>query len=247
MQVIQIKTRKFKPPKDELADLLAYIPTLEDKSIVTITSKVLSICEGRCVPEASISHDEIIAQQSDSLIEPDKRWANQAVLTQKGDLILESGGVDLSNGNGFYILLPEHPFKSAKNIWEQLRKRDHIKHLGVVIADSHSVPRRRGAIGFALASYGFKASKDYKDEKDVFGHTFTFASVDVADSMAAAAVLTMGEGNEVTPIAVATGLNDIQFFNNRVPILTDRRYSWVHPAYDVYSPLLSSKLWRKTK
>ncbi len=47
MNVSQIKTRKFLPPKDEIKDLLGYVPKLQDGSIVALSSKVISICEGK--------------------------------------------------------------------------------------------------------------------------------------------------------------------------------------------------------
>lgn len=165
------------------------------------------------------------------------------ILTQIGNLLVESAGIDISNANGYYVLLPRNPYRSAKDIWAYLKKRDKIKHLGVVITDSHSVPRRKGAEGFALASYGFKAAHIYKEQRDIFGREFHFTASDVADSIAASAVLVMGEGSECTPIAILTGLKNIDFFNKVLPIRTARRYAWVHPDLDVYSPLLDSTLW----
>lgn len=247
MNVNQIKTRKITPPKDDLASLLAFIPKLNEKSIVAISSKVLSICEGHTVPVASISHEKLVESLAGTVLEPIRRSKNDMILTQVGNLLIESAGVDLSNGNGYYILLPKNPYKSAQQIWKYLKKRDKLKELGVVITDSHAVPRRKGAEGFALASYGFKAAHVYQDQKDIFGRKFHFTASDVADSLAASAVLTMGEGNETTPLALITGLENIEFFHKVLPLATARRYSWVHPDLDVYAPLLNDKLWRSTK
>lgn len=227
--------------------LLAYIPKLKDKSIVAVSSKVISICEGQTVPISSISHEELVDKLAGTVLEPIKRGKNDMILTQVGNLLVESAGVDMSNANGYYILLPKNPYKSAQKMWALLKKRDKLKHLGVVITDSHSVPRRKGAEGFALASYGFKAAHVYHGQKDIFGREFHFTASDVADSLAASAVLTMGEGNETTPLAVITELKNIEFFNKILPISVARRYSWVHPDLDVYSPLLEDKLWHKTK
>lgn len=244
MNIQKVKTRKIKPPKDSLEDLLAHIPALSEGSIIAVSSKVVSICEGHTIPLAEISHEDLVNKLANLKIEPITRGANDMILTQVGSLLVESAGVDVSNANGFYVLLPKNPFKSAKDIWEYLRKRDKVRKLGVVITDSHSVPRRKGAIGFALASYGFKATNVYHDKRDVFGQKFHFTASDVADSLAAASVLVMGEGNERTPIAVITELENIQFFRKVIPLQVARRYSWVHPKLDVYSPLLSSKIWQ---
>ncbi len=247
MQVQEIKTRKILPPKDELSSVLDFVPRLKDESIVAISSKVVSICEGHTKPINSISHDDLVNKLAELILEPVKRGKNGMILTQVGNLLVESAGVDASNANGYYVLLPKNPYKSAKQIWSYLKKRDKIKHLGVVITDSHSVPRRKGAEGFALASYGFKASNVYQDQKDIFGKRFQFTASDVADSIAASAVLVMGEGNECTPIAVITKLKKVDFFKKMLPISTARRFAWVHPSYDVYAPILNSRAWEKPK
>jgi F420-0:gamma-glutamyl ligase len=247
MNVNQIKTRKIVPPKDDLEDLLSYIPKLKNGSIVAVSSKVISICEGSTLPIDSISHDKLVSRLASKSIEPIKRGANDMILTQVGNLLVESAGVDQSNANGYYILLPHHPYKTAKTIWSYLRKRDHVKTLGVVITDSHSVPRRKGAEGFALASYGFKAAHVYEHKADIFGRTFHFTASDIADSLAASAVLTMGEGAECTPMAIITGLQNIDFFKRSVSLLVASKYGWVHPKYDVYAPLLNSSAWHASK
>jgi len=247
MIVQEIKTRKILPPKDSLEDLLKFVTPLKDKSIVAISSKVLSICEGHTMPIDSVSHQDLVDRLSQYEVEPLKRGKNDMILTKVGNILVESAGVDVSNANGYYVLLPINSYKSAKQIWSYLRKRDKIKHLGVVITDSHSVPRRKGAEGFALASYGFKAANVYEDQKDIFGKKFNFTASDIADSIAASAVLVMGEGDESTPLAVISGLKNVEFFNRTIPLVTARRYAWVHPNYDVYSPLLNSKIWRKPK
>lgn len=246
MEIKKVKTRKITPPKDSLEDLLAHVPRLEENSIIAISSKVISICEGQTIPLSEISHDDLVDKLATLKIEPTVRSANDMILTQVGNILVESAGVDVSNANGYYVLLPKNPYKSAKQIWDLLRKRDKLRKLGVVITDSHAVPRRKGAIGFALASYGFKATRVYDDKRDVFGHTFRFTATDVADSLAAAATLVMGEGDERTPIALITGLSNVQFFRKALPLQTARRYSWVHPSLDVYAPLLDASNWQKT-
>lgn len=212
---------------------------------MAISSKVISICEGNTKPTSSITHQELVSRLSDKTLESARRSANDMVLTQVGTILVESAGVDVSNANGYYVLLPRNPYKSAKTVWSYLRKRDGIKRLGVVITDSHSVPRRKGAEGFALASYGFKAAHEYKAGKDIFGTSVPILASDVADSLAASAVLVMGEGNECTPIATITGLTNIDFFKKTLPLSSASKYSWVNPNLDVYAPLLDSELWAK--
>jgi F420-0:gamma-glutamyl ligase len=64
----------------------------------------------------------------------------------------------------------------------------------------------------------------------------------VADSLAAAAVLVIGEGNEQTPIAVIEDINSIKFqeFDPAIsnPLEIDR-------DDDIYAPLLKAIKWQK--
>lgn len=245
MNVEEIKTRKILPPQDSLDELLVFVPKLSERSILAISSKVLSICEGNTKPINSISHELLVNKLSDKVLEPLERSSNDMVLTQVEDVLVESAGVDVSNANGYYVLLPKQPYESAMKIWKYIRKRDKIKNLGIIITDSRSLPRRKGAIGFSLASYGFKSSHVYKNKKDIFGRESNIAASNLADSIAASAVLVMGEGAEQTPMAIVTGLNRIEYFKTTVPISLTKQYGWVEPKLDVYGPILESNLWSK--
>jgi len=64
-------------------------------------------------------------------------------------------GIDESNSNGYYTLLPDKPFDEAERIWEFLREKHVIQNLGVIVTDSHSQPLRSGAVGISLACGGF--------------------------------------------------------------------------------------------
>ncbi len=51
MIIKPIKTRILNPPKDDLLQAMAAsVKSLPEKSILVITSKVISIWQGRCVP-----------------------------------------------------------------------------------------------------------------------------------------------------------------------------------------------------
>ena len=90
MNVAEIKTRKIVPPKDDLAALLSYVPRLKEESIVAVSSKVVSICEGQTMPITSISHDDLVERLAGTVLEPIKRGKNDMILTQVGNLLVES-------------------------------------------------------------------------------------------------------------------------------------------------------------
>ena len=64
------------------------------------------------------------------------------------------------------------------------------------------MPLRVGTIGKPLAFSGFNPIKSYVGRKDLFGRKSRLTQSNVVDSLAAGAVLMMGEGNEQIPLAI---------------------------------------------
>ena len=127
------------------------------------------------------------------------------LLTAKAGIIAPNAGLDRSNiPSGKVVLLPEHPYKTAFAIFDDLRKRLD-RHIGVILTDSWLVPGRYGATGIALASAGFQPIKDERGKMDLFGNPMAVTQVGVADALAVAAQVVMGERDEATPFALARG------------------------------------------
>lgn len=248
MQVVPVRTRRVQPPKDDLDDILSrYITNLPNEDIVAISSKVVAICEGRCVPVDSVTKDDLVRNETSKILYPLSDNSEHMQLTQWGDVLIESAGIDTSNSDGFFILLPKSPYLSAKRIWQYLRKITGQSRLGVLITDSHAVPERRGVMGLALASFGFRPVRTYKGKQDLFGRNLSQSVVDLADSLAAAADVVMGEGDESTPLAVITDITGIKFYKKPIHISQAKRYTYISPKKDVYGPLLESKIWTGRK
>ncbi len=104
-----------------------------------------------------------------------------------------NAGIDESNAQDKYILLPKHPYHSAFILWEQLKTHYQIENLGVIITDSHTPAFRNGTVGFSLGHAGFEAIADYRGKVDIFGRGFHYAHANVVDALAASAVHVMGE------------------------------------------------------
>jgi F420-0:gamma-glutamyl ligase len=113
-----------------------------------------------------------------------------------------NAGVDDSNANGKTILLPHDSFAAADAIRTVLKKRYRLKRLGVLITDSRISPLRAGVTGVALGYAGFKGVRDYRGTQDLFGRTLRVTQTNVADCLATAAVLLMGEGSERSPLSI---------------------------------------------
>jgi F420-0:gamma-glutamyl ligase len=185
--------RALVPPKDDLlAAIFASNLSLKNGDVVAVASKVVGINEGRCVPIEKNSREKLVEREAQLIIKDKPRWGSRFTIT-KGVLI-RAAGIDESNGNGHYILWPNNPEKSAVSLRRALMRRYKVSKLGVIITDSISTPLRRGAVGFALAWAGFEPLYDYRGRKDIFGRTITVEQANVADALAAAAVVVMGEG-----------------------------------------------------
>jgi F420-0:gamma-glutamyl ligase len=163
-------------------------------------------------------------------------------LTLKDNLLIPTSGIDESNANGYYILWPDQPFLAAKKLHQFVTKTHGLKKIGIIISDSRSNFLRFGVTGIAIGFYGFQPLKDYRGSKDIFDRTLKLSQNNIADSLAAAAVCQMGEGDEKTPIAIIENIKHINFtdvdFTKHNPLAVDRKN-------DIYAPLLNSAEWQK--
>lgn len=108
-------------------------------------------------------------------------------------------GIDRKNSfRGMPVKWPNNIEKEAHRIRREISKQLGIK-LGVLIVDSRVTPLRRGTTGFAISISGFKPIKQYIGMKDVFGRIIKYTQQNLADDLAAAAHIYMGEGDELIP------------------------------------------------
>lgn len=268
LSVKAIKTRVFLPPKDDLFSLLKEsLFDLKEKSIIVFTSKIISIWQGRCLKMDLVKNkDSLIKKEADFYLERKKTLNNSCLLTIKNDLLIPSAGIDESNGWGYYILWPKNPFSAAKKIYQFIKKNYHLKKIGIIISDSHTIPMRRGTVGISIAHWGFEALKDYRGKKDIFGRKLKITQLNIADSLAAAATLVMGEGKEQTPIAIIENLDPVEQlrhpdevgkisrnetklsygvdFVNFKESFKFRRALKIKTKEDIYEPLISAIKWK---
>ncbi|KKQ60203.1 MAG: hypothetical protein US80_C0001G0036 [Candidatus Daviesbacteria bacterium GW2011_GWA2_38_17] len=227
------------PPKDNLWELLGSIKSLEENSVVAVTSKVVSIGEGRCIAiEKFKNKDELAIKETDKYLPRNTVPHGLVLHTIKNNLFIASAGIDESNGDGFYVLWPKDPQAAAKKIWQFLSQKFKVKNLGIIITDSRLVPLRRGVVGVAIGYFGFKPIRDYRGTKDIFGRKFEMETSNLPDSLATSAVLEMGEGSEQTPLAIITDVSYIEF--------TKSFYDFSIPEKeDIFYPLFSAVKWKK--
>jgi F420-0:gamma-glutamyl ligase len=248
MKVKTIKTRVFIPPKDDLDAFLKESFSgieLKEKSVVVVSSKIIAISQGRCVKIGdTFEKPDLIKQEADFYIDMDKIAGKLSTLTIKDNILISSSGIDESNANGYYVLWPQHPFGEAKKVHAFLKKMYHLDSIGVIISDSHRIPLRAGIVGMGIAYYGLNPLRDYRGQNDIFGRPLKYSQTNIVDSLAAAAIFEMGEGNETMPIAIIEDARDLQFtdedFSDHDVLKTDM-------DHDKYNFFLKSNIWKKGK
>jgi putative folate metabolism gamma-glutamate ligase len=243
MRVESIKTHKI-DKNDVISKILdQYIKTVEEEDIIVITSKIISIVQGRLVAKNIISKRSLVYKEADLVLETDVN-PYDLYLTIKNDVLIPSAGIDESNIDGFYVLYPEDVQETAAQIWEYLKKQHNVQKLGIVITDSHTTIMRRGVTGIALGWCGFEPLYSYINKPDLCGNPLRVTQVNILDSLATAAVFVMGEGNEQTPLAIIRDAPKISFLN-RIPTVEEQKAIVISMDEDLYAPLLRSANWSK--
>jgi len=245
MKITPIKTHKITQKDNNIETILdTYITSLSEKSVVVVTSKIVSICEGRIYKKVSDEQkDEYIKQEAEYYL---PREFNQYgfMITINHNIMVASAGVDESNGNGHYVLWPKNPQKSANAIREHLIKKHNLKNVGVIISDSKLTPLRWGVTGVSLAHSGFESIYSYIGKPDIFGRKMRAEKSNIADSLATAAVVVMGEGDEQQPLAIITDINFVHF-QDRSPTKQELDNTKITLEDDVYASMLTSMKWKK--
>ncbi len=247
MQIKPIKTSVLQPPQDNLLEIISgSVKKLREQSIIAITSKVVSIHQGRCVPRAQVADkDELIKKQADYYLPRHQVSTGSIMLTIKHNILIPSAGIDESNSGDYYILWPLDPDRMARSLWRWFRSTYRVKKVGVLIVDSHTIPMRRGVVGVGLSYYGFKPINDQRGTKDLFGRKLKVTTIDVVDGLAAAAVLTMGESNEQTPLALMSELPFVRFTTQPYRPRKKADALAIPRNEDLYGPLLNGVTWKK--
>lgn len=217
-------------PGDDLAALIqaalgAAALSLRDGDILVVAQKVVSKAEGRLVNLETVTPSARaleLARQTDKdprVVELILQESHSVLRTRPGTIIVEhrlgfvcaSAGLDHSNvaGEGseageWVLLLPEDPDASAARLRQQLEAASG-RRLGVMIIDSHGRAWRLGTVGVAIGLSGLPGVVDERGWKDLFGYTLKITVVGVADELAAAASLMMGQAAEGTPVVHVRG------------------------------------------
>lgn len=244
MQVAPIHTPVVTAGSTSLVKLLdASLDTFSEESVLAVTSKVVSLCESHVAEIDGIDKMALIKQESQYFLDPQYSPHGYHFSIVDGHLT-SSAGIDVSNAGGKYVLWPRDAQKTANNLRHYLQERFAVRHAGVIIVDSMSQPLVRGSVGVALAHSGFKALNDYRGKTDLFDRPMKVSVANILNGLAAAAVVTMGEGSEGTPLVHITRLPFVTF-QDADP--TPEEISDLHTALedDYFGSFLGSAPWQR--
>ena len=197
---------------------------LEPGDVLVLAQKIVSKAEGRLVDLGTVTPGaaalalaaetgkdarlaELILSESDQV---SRTGPNLLIVRHRLGFTSANAGIDRSNveqaGPGEWVLLlPADPDGTAATLRAALAAATGAE-VGVIIADSHGRPFRLGTVGVAIGVAGLPALWDRRGEADRYGFTLAHTTVGVADEIAAAAGLLMGQAAEGVPAVIVRGL-----------------------------------------
>ena len=198
---VNLSTVVPSPQAEELALQAEKDPRLVEL-ILRESREVLRVRPGTIIIEhrlgfvcasAGIDHSNVVGIRSDGFSRsspaPENTTAEAATTNRAEDWML---------------LLPEDPDASAARIRQQLEAASEAR-IGVLIIDSHGRAWRLGVMGAAIGFSGLPGLVDMRGQPDLFGYKLRITLIAVADELAAAASLVMGQAAEGTPVVHVRG------------------------------------------
>ncbi len=245
MLIQPIKTKLIKAKTSTLLDLIdQFVQIEQDKTILAITSKIVSLCEGSVREKEQWIKENLVIKEAQWYLPSTPTLPHCLTFTVKNHTLIPTAGIDESNADGNYVLWPKDPQKTANQVRQFLVKKFAYRHLGVIITDSTCSPLRRGTSGIYLAHSGFLAIKNYIGKEDLFGRDFHTSVANIAGGLAAASVVAMGEGREQTPLAL---LSDLPFIDwqERNPSQAELSTLRLDLNNDLFAPFFQAVKWKK--
>jgi coenzyme F420-0:L-glutamate ligase / coenzyme F420-1:gamma-L-glutamate ligase len=198
--------------------------TLQRGDIIVIAQKIVSKAEGRYVRlsdvqpsyEAQVLAEkvgkdarfvEVVLGESEEIV---KFGPNIIIAAHRLGFVMANAGIDQSNiehrkGEERVLLLPRDPDGTARALKAALDPAAGLD-LGVIINDSFGRPWRNGVVGVALGAAGVPSLLSQIGVPDIFGRAMRVTEIAIADEIASAASLLMGQAGQGLPIILVRGL-----------------------------------------
>jgi coenzyme F420-0:L-glutamate ligase/coenzyme F420-1:gamma-L-glutamate ligase len=206
-----------------IAALRACGEQLQPRDVVVLAQKIVSKAEGRivdlrtvepsrraCELARAVDKDprvvELILAESTEVV---RQRPGALIVAHRLGFVLANAGIDHSNvgpeDDEQVLLLPVDPDRTCREIRRTLHQRSGVD-VAVLVIDSIGRAWRSGTVGAAIGVAGLPALLDLRGRDDLFGRKLRVTEVGLADELAAAASLMMGQGREARPIVLARGV-----------------------------------------
>lgn len=216
-------------PGDDLAAIIvaaldssAIAP--ENGDVIVVAQKIVSKAENRYRKLSEVSpsdralhlakminkdarHIELILSESSEIL----RQAEHALITvHRLGFVMANAGIDQSNveqdgEHGVVLLLPADPDGTAMELKTAIGGHYGVD-IAVIINDSFGRPWRNGVVGVALGAAGLPSLRSLVGQIDLFGRPLRTTEQAIADEIASAASLIMGQAAEGLPVVHVRGL-----------------------------------------
>ncbi len=228
IQILPVYGMPEVEPGADLARLLAAATAafrpFAPRDVLVVTQKIVSKAEGRYVELAGVEPgDRAIALAQKALKDPAlvelvlresvavvRAVPNVLITRHRTGHVMANAGIDQSNlgpgREGTVLLLPEDADASARALRADAAWSDDPPP-AVIISDSFGRPWRHGVVGVAIGADGLPSLVDRRGEPDRAGRSLEVTEVALADMIATAAGLMMGEGVEGVPAALVRGVD----------------------------------------
>jgi coenzyme F420-0:L-glutamate ligase / coenzyme F420-1:gamma-L-glutamate ligase len=197
---------------------------LQADDVVVLAQKIVSKAEGRMIELGGIEPSaeaieiatrsdkdprvvQLILEESDEVL---RVRPGAVIVGHRLGFVAANAGIDQSNiGNGAdddrVLLLPLDPDGTCAKLRSELKARTGVD-IAVVIIDSIGRAWRNGTVGTAIGVSGMAGLLDLRTKPDLFGRPLKTSELGLADELASAASLVMGQSSEGRPIVLARGV-----------------------------------------
>jgi coenzyme F420-0:L-glutamate ligase / coenzyme F420-1:gamma-L-glutamate ligase len=247
VKLIGIETIPLISKGDNLAELIVNAALSENiticsEDILVIAETTIAKSEGTVVDLKSINPSKLavelskktgkdsklvqfIINESEEII---KVGPNFIISETKHGFVCANAGIDESNvEKGYATPIPVNPDKSANKIRKKIEDITG-KQIAVIISDTQGRSFREGAIGVAIGISGIEPLWDRQGESDLYGKELQTTSIAVADELASAASILMGQADEGIPAVIVRGVDYFKKLKNNhttiKPLIRPKKY-----------------------
>ena len=236
LEIIPIKIQREIGIDTNFVDLILESSEINDGDILVFSQKIVSKSEGRILRLSSVNPSllangiassygkdprlvELILSESKRIV----RMENGIIIVEtKHGFVCANAGIDESNvQDGYVVLLPEDPDKSANLLKERIEQKTG-KNIAVIISDTFGRPFRLGQTDVAIGIAGIEPILDYIGKPDTFGKVMQVTAIAIADEICSATELVMGKVRKC-PIAIVRNYN-FNFSNAKIQKLLRSRH-----------------------